>query len=153
MCFCIFASPVPGDVTVVDMCQGGRGSGWIINTGGTLSPGHSGCVGGWPRLSPSLTDPQLAEWAAAALWPSLPLSALSNCVLYPGGDTGDTRLPNCWPERRVTSSLTPRQWRGAGQSEAKTRTTDQCAGELGRRQLGRCVVSEPGRDGCDQEPH
>ena len=60
---CCYLSPVSRspDVTVVDMLQaGGRGSGWIINTGGTLSPGHSGCVGGWPRLSSSLTDPQLA---------------------------------------------------------------------------------------------
>ena len=65
---------------------GGRGSGWIINTGGTLSPGHSGCVGGWPRLSPSLTDPQLAlagSLAAAAPSPGSPLSSRRNCVLLP----------------------------------------------------------------------
>ena len=85
---CCYLSPVSRspDVTVVDMLQaGGRGSGWIINTGGTLSPGHSGCVGGWPRLSSSLTDPQLAvPRSGSAHSVSLSLrSSRRNCVLLP----------------------------------------------------------------------
>ena len=74
---CVSRSP---DVTVVDMLQaGGRGSGWIINTGGTLSPGHSGCVGGWPRLSSSLTDPQLGSAPLSAV---RSLSSLAVIVSY-----------------------------------------------------------------------
>ena len=97
---CCYLSPVSRspDVTVVDMLQArGRGSGWIINTGGTLSPGHSGCVGGWPRLSPSLTDPQLAVPAQAPL--SVSLSAPHAVIVC----YSRLLLPNCWPARRVTS--------------------------------------------------
>ena len=137
---CCYLSPVSRspDVTVVDMLQaGGRGSGWIINTGGTLSPGHSGCVGGWPRLSSSLTDPQLAVPRLRSL------SAHAVIVCY-----SRLLLPNCWPTRRVTSlAAVARQWRRADQSQGAARPADQSESSMGRRQPGRWVMSEPGRQG------
>ena len=123
-----------------------------VAVGGSLtlvahSPGHSGCVGGWPRLSSSLTDPQLAvRLQRCSLASRCPLSLVSrrNCELLRccliAGRSGE------WRHQGET-----RQWRRSDQSESEARALDQSESGMGRRQPGRCVMSEPGRQrGCGQ---
>ena len=84
---CCYLSPVSRspDVTVVDMLQaGGRGSGWIINTGGTLSWSQWVCR----RLAQTepITDRPTISCPAPALLSGLTVPALSlvsrrNCEL------------------------------------------------------------------------
>ena len=83
---CFYLSPVsPGlaDVTVVDMLGRGRGSGWIINTGGTLSWSQWVCR----RLAQTelITDRPTISCARSGSAHSVSLSLRSrrNCVLLP----------------------------------------------------------------------